>query len=89
MKDTIRKIESKKDLYKFNIIGLFMVSLKKKIKRKKCFYCAEFVKYVFDKAKIRVGLPSLIKPSDFKNIENLKLEYKGKLKNYRRKRRIV
>ena len=86
LENTIEKIESKKDLYKFNTTGLFMVFFKKKLKRKKCFYCAEFVKYLFDKAQIKVGLPNIIKPVDFLNIENLELVYEGKLKKYKVKR---
>ena len=85
--DTIKKMESKKDLYKFNTLGLFLVSIKKKYRRKKYFYGAEFVKYLFDKANIRVGLPALIKPNDFKNIDNIELVYHGILKNYQKKKK--
>ena len=35
-------------LYKFNVIGLIAVALNVRIKREKYFYCAEFVKYVWD-----------------------------------------
>ena len=73
-----------KQKYSFNILGLVCVSIKKKIKRKNNFYCAEFVKHVLKSAGITsgAGLPKIIKPEDFKNIDGLNLEYKGLLKKY-------
>ncbi len=68
--------------YKFNYVGLFAVALNKKIRKKFSFYCAEFVKYVLLKANIDVDLPEIIKPEDFKEIENLDFRYKGKLRKY-------
>lgn len=73
-----------KQKYSFNILGLACVSIKKKIKRKNNFYCAEFVKHVLKSAGIKsvAELPWIIKPEDFKNIVGIKLEYKGLLKKY-------
>ena len=59
------------------------MGLKMKIKNEKSFYCAEFVKHVLDKAKIKTELPDLVKPEDFKQIKNMKLEYDGLLKFYK------
>lgn len=72
---------SKKE-YKFNILGLFAAGFNIKIKRKKAFYCAEFLKEVFEIAKVKTDLPEIIKPEHFKDINGLKLRYSGKLKNY-------
>lgn len=70
--------------YSFNILGLACVSIKRKIRRKNNFYCAEFVKHVLKPVGITsvVELPEIIKPEDFKKIEGLQLEYKGLLKKY-------
>lgn len=68
--------------YTFNIWGLFAVGFKIKIKCPKSFYCAEFVKYVLDEAKIKTELPDLVKPEDFKLIKDLQLEYDGFLRLY-------
>ena len=70
--------------YSFNILGLACVSIKRKIRRKNNFYCAEFVKHVLKSAGITsvAELPEIIKPEDFKKIEGLQLEYKGILKKY-------
>lgn len=68
--------------FKFNFIGLVLVALNKKIKRKNCFYCAEFIKYLLDESSISNGLPNIIKPLDFLNMDNLKVIYEGPLKDY-------
>ena len=80
----IKHFNAYKQKYSFNILGLVCVSIKKKIKRKNNFYCAEFVKHVLKSAGITsgAGLPKIIKPEDFKNIDGLNLEYKGLLKKY-------
>lgn len=82
IQEIIEKFKNCKESYKFNIIGLFAVSINKKIHFKNSFYCSEFVKYLFEQAKIETNLPYLAKPEDFKKIEGLKLEYKGKLREY-------
>ena len=83
IKENIKKIEEEKEKYDFNIIGLFAVSINKRIKKDYSFYCAEFVKYVMEESDIQMDLPEIIKPEDFKNLENLELIYTGLLKNYK------
>ena len=82
IKGIINYIENTKEILKFNIIGLFAVGFHKRISFKNSFYCAEFVKYVIENAGIKTNLPEMIKPEDFKNLENIKLIYNGKLKDY-------
>ena len=79
----IEMLESEKQLYTFNIIGLLLVAINKRVKRENSFYCAEFVKYVLESAEIELDLPKLIKPEDFKNLKQLKLLYKGYLRIYK------
>ncbi len=79
----IEKLEKDKSKYKFNIIGLFLVSIKVKFNTEKSFYCAEFVKYVLEESGIETNLPKLIKPEDFKQIENKRMVYEGLLRKYR------
>ena len=79
----INKIKERKEEYKFNFIGLFLVMFHKKVNRKKAFYCAEFVKYILEKSKsIDKNLPKIVKPEDFQKIDGITLEYKGLLKTY-------
>lgn len=74
---------AQKEIYNFNILGLFLVAAKIKRKKKNYFYCSEFVKYLFDVAEIKNNLPELIKPEDFMKVDNLKLEYQGLLREYK------
>ena len=82
IKKNIKQIEDKKEEYKFNILGLFAAGFRKKIKKNHCFYCAEFVKYVMEKAGVNTGLPEVVKPEDFKEIPGLHEIYQGLLRKY-------
>lgn len=82
LKNNIKQIEANKEDYEFNIAGLVAVGFHKKIGKEKSFYCAEFVKYVIEKANINMNLPTVIKPEDFKNVEGLQEIYNGLLRKY-------
>lgn len=82
LKKIIKHFERKKKNYKFNIIGLFSVALNLKVTKKNSFYCAEFIKYVLEKSKIKTNLPDIVTPEDFLHLQNLTPIYKGFLKNY-------
>ena len=82
VKGIIEYIKHSKQLYNFNVIGLFAVGFNMKISFENSFYCAEFVKYVLDKSDIKNNLPDMIRPEDFKNIEDSSIIYEGLLKNY-------
>lgn len=79
---TIKKIQGAKKPYTFNVIGLFAIGLKLRIRKKHSFYCAEFVKYSLEKSGIQTNLPAMIRPENFKYLEKLNLEYTGKLRDY-------
>ncbi len=81
--NTIQQFKQEKEQYTFNILGLFAAGFRKKIKGNKSFYCAEFVKYVMDQAKIDTKLPEVVKPEDFKKIINLEEIYSGFLNKYK------
>lgn len=90
IKEAIEIIKKDKKKYKFNIIGLFAVGLHKRIHFDNSFYCAEFVKYVLDKSDIETNLPEIIRPENFKALAGMKQEYKGRLKDYRnRKKNLI
>lgn len=82
IKENIQEIKKSKESYKFNLIGLFAVCISKKVEQEQSFYCAEFVKYVLENSGIKTNLPEIVKPEDFSKLNNLKLEYEGKLKDY-------
>lgn len=81
--ENIKYIEKNKDKFKFNILGLALAGINKRVVRKNTFYCAEFVRYVMKKSGIGVeNLPKSIKPECFKEITDSRLIYKGLLRNY-------
>ena len=82
LEEIIENIQQKKKLYKFNVIGLIAIALNVRIKREKCFYCAEFVKYVLEQSEV-VELPEIIKPDDFNKLNGLNEVYIGKLQDYK------
>lgn len=82
IENIIKDFEENKADYKFNVVGLFAVAINKKIQPENSFYCAELVKYVLEKAGVEANLPNIIKPDDFKDIENKVLIYDGFLRDY-------
>lgn len=86
IKNTIEYVKENKKKYKFNILGLVMVSIHRRRIKKYFFYCAEFVRYVLQKAKIGNNLPDIIKPEDFKTLDGLNLVYEGLLNEYNQKK---
>lgn len=80
----IQEMKESTKRYKFNIIGLIAVAFNIRIKRKRAYYCAEFLKYLLEEADVRKDLPDIIKPEHFMNLKELKLIYNGKLRDYNR-----
>jgi len=83
IENNINEMKLEKEKYKFNILGLFAVSINKKIKKENAFYCAEFVGYLIETAKINENLPEIIKPEDFKKLKGIEKVYNGLLREYR------
>lgn len=81
-KKIIEDIEKNKSKYSFNVIGLFLIAIKKKRVKENTFYCAEFVKHILNESEINTKWPDLIRPESFKSIEDKKLIYKGLLREY-------
>ena len=85
IRNTIYDMYRNRKKYKFNIIGLLAIGFNKSVKRDNWFYCAEFVKYVLDKAGVNLGLPNkMIRPENFKYVENKDLEYYGLFRKYKK-----
>lgn len=82
IKATIKEVADNKDNYKFNILGLIAVMFNINLNRDKCFYCAEFIKYLLDESNVDIGLPATIKPEDFYNISGSEDVYIGRLSEY-------
>jgi len=80
--EIIEKVKNNKEEYKFNVIGLFLVSINKKYKKEKSFYCAEFIKYLLETTFNKKLLPEIVKPMDFLELNNLELVYEGLFRDY-------
>lgn len=83
IKNIICDFNSKKDIYRFNMIGLAAVAFNQKIERKNHYYCAEFVKYLFDNTSLSINMPDIVKVEDFEKIEGSKVIYTGYLNRYK------
>ena len=83
LRNIIKKMEERINPYRFNILGLILVGFNIKYEMEDHFYCAEFLKYLFEECNIENNLPILVAPDDFKNIKGIKYIYKGKLSEYR------
>ena len=86
VKKVIKDIQDKNKVksYGFNVLGLFLVAFNYRLKRERCYYCAEFVKECLDKSNIELGLQEIIKPEDFNKLESSDIEevFKGLLRDY-------
>lgn len=80
--EIIENVKDNREKYKFNIIGLFLVSVNKKYKKENSFYCAEFIKYLLETSFNKKLLPDIVKPMDFLELENMKLVYEGLFRKY-------
>ena len=86
IRNTIYDMWKNRKKYKFNIIGLLAIGFKKEVKIRNYFYCAEFVKYLFEKADVDLNLPKkMIRPENFKDMGNKELVYEGLLNKYKKK----
>lgn len=87
MKEYIKEIEAQQEDYRYNFLGLFGFIFNKPIKRKKSFFCSQFVASVLKECKIiEFEKPlSLIAPSDLQQISKFQFMYEGRLKAYHNK----
>ena len=80
----IKEIEAQKGEYRYNLLGLLGFLLNKPIKRKKAFFCSQFVATVLKECNIiDFGKsPSLVAPNDLQKVSKCQLVYEGELKAY-------
>ncbi len=80
----VQEMEAKKELYRYNLIGVFALAAKMKVKRKNAYFCSQFVAALLQEAEIYIANKPLffITPHDIQSDSRLQLEYEGDLKNY-------
>ncbi|WP_449537967.1 hypothetical protein [Ferdinandcohnia sp. Marseille-Q9671] len=82
----IEDIAAKKDLYRYNLLGLFGVMFNKPIKRKNAFFCSQFVATVLKEGNV-IDFEKeicLVEPSNLPHSANFQLVYEGRLRDYPR-----
>lgn len=80
----IELIEQNRELYKYNLIGLFCVLFNMKLDRKNAYFCSQFVASLFEESGVVIAeKPSaLFTPGDFTELSAFKLVYQGPLNQY-------
>ena len=83
LKNILKYTKQNRREFKFNVLGLFGIYFNFKRKKDKYFYCAEYIKYIIEYSDIDLNLPEMIRPENFKEIKNSKIEYIGLLREYK------
>lgn len=86
----IQKIEAEKENYRYNFLGLFGFLFNRPIKRKRAFFCSQFVASVLQESDLIDNYTdlSLVKPSDIPHLTNMQLVYNGRLRDYLHDERV-
>ncbi|WP_042148336.1 hypothetical protein [Paucisalibacillus sp. EB02] len=80
----IQLIAANKDYYRYNLIGLLGVMVKKPIKRKNAFFCSQFVASVLKESNA-INFDKdvcLVQPNDLLGSADFELVYEGRLRDY-------
>ncbi len=82
----IMKVNHNRKKYNYDVKGLVYLSFNKAREKEYRYVCSHFVADMLYKSDINIfnKIPALVKPEDFYNNENLKLEYEGLLCKYTR-----
>ena len=77
-------MKAEKEEYRYNLFGLLGFLLNKPIKRKKAFFCSQFVASLLNECNIFEfeKSPSLIAPNDLQQIPSCQFVYEGELRKY-------
>ncbi|WP_318153020.1 hypothetical protein [Metabacillus arenae] len=88
LSNVIKEFERKQAEYRYNLLGLLGILLKKAIERKDAYFCSEFVAVVLRNSGIYPfeKPPSLITPDDFCRVKQFKLIFQGKLIDFKSQR---
>src|SRR5574344_1228825 len=78
----LTEFNNHKEQYKYNMIGCLILPLHLKFRRKNHYYCAEFIKYLFEQSGIDYNIPQIIEPDYFNKYLN-EIIYNGTLQDYK------
>lgn len=79
----IRHFSEYRNIYSYNILGLFAIYMNIEWNRKKNFLCSQFVAYTIEKMGIPLEKPScMYTPDDFRAFPGADLIYEGELNSF-------
>ena len=79
----MKHFSDNRNIYSYNVLGLFAVYFNIEWNRKKNFVCSQFVAYTMDKIGIPLEKPfCLYQPDDFRNFPSADLIYEGELNSF-------
>lgn len=80
----VKHMENNKNLYGYNLIGLFFIAMNVEYERKNRYFCSEFVASLLKRTDYKsfFDKPYLIQPKHFKNVDGMNLVYQGYIKDY-------
>lgn len=81
----IREFERNKHQYTYNLLGLFGVLFNLRIRRKRAYFCTQFVASVLQEGGVRLCAkpPELTTPNDLAQAPMLQQLYRGSLRQYK------
>jgi len=84
MKRVLRIFIRSRQKFLYNLLGVFGVALNEPVEFSNSYFCSQFVAEILQRSGIRLWnkLPALVTPDDFRQCEELRLVYEGKLSEY-------
>lgn len=91
IKSEIKQMLKRKNIYRYNYLGLVLASIKIQKKAKNRYYCSEFVKELLLISGIdgAENLPKITKPIHFLEFPNTSEIYKGRLRDFTHSKKTV
>lgn len=82
-KQEMDRIISRSDEYHFNILGLFLCHLNIPMRRRKKFFCSQFVAEILQRSNALSlpKVPSLMRPMDYTHLPEASCLYRGTLRD--------
>ncbi len=79
----VQHFSDNRNVYSYNVLGLFAIYFNIEWKREKSFVCSQFVAYTMEKIGLKLQKPfSLYTPDDFRSYPDATLIYSGELNTF-------
>ncbi|GBF74019.1 hypothetical protein PA598K_02349 [Paenibacillus sp. 598K] len=80
----VRRFEADPDRYRYNLLGLFGVMMRVRVRRQHAYFCSQFVASAFEASGRRLvpQCASLTTPADLERSPSLQLMFRGELSRF-------